>query len=287
MKLIATHIAKKQNTSIRIQEYAVGIFKTIPTKSALKKAIKKGLVFVNGEKTSTASLIKGSEKIELYEVAIDIHSSKKKFDIPLEVLFQDEYLAIINKPAGVLVSGNSFATINNALPQVLKKSNLPDATTPRPVHRLDYPTSGLLLIGKTTSSIIKLNRLFEMKLIQKKYHAISIGKLPKNGEINTPIDTKVAFTKFSVLNTVPSDRFGCLNLIELQPCTGRRHQLRKHLFSLNSPILGDKDYYLDDLILKGNGLYLHASSLEFIHPFTSQTINTSSNLPKKFKRIFP
>lgn len=283
MKLLATHIARKQNTSIRIQEYAVGIFETIPTKSALKK----GLVFVNGKKASTALLIKGNEKIELYEVIIDINSPKKKFDITLKILFQDEYLAIINKPAGVLVSGNSFATINNALPQVLKKSNLPDATIPRPVHRLDYPTSGLLLIGKTASSIIKLNKLFELKLIQKTYHAISIGKLPKNGEINTPIDTKIAFTKFSVLKTVPSDRFGYLNLIELQPLTGRKHQLRKHLFSLNSPILGDKDYCLDDLILKGNGLYLHASSLEFIHPFTSQKINISSNLPEKFHRIFP
>ena len=283
MKLLATHIARKQNTSIRIQEYAVGIFETIPTKSALKK----GLVFVNGKKASTALLIKGNEKIELYEVIIDINSPKKKFDITLKILFQDEYLAIINKPVGVLVSGNSFATINNALPQVLKKSNLPDATIPRPVHRLDYSTSGLLLIGKTASSIIKLNKLFELKLIQKTYHAISIGKLPKNGEINTPIDTKIAFTKFSVLKTVPSDRFGYLNLIELQPLTGRKHQLRKHLFSLNSPILGDKDYCLDDLILKGNGLYLHASSLEFIHPFTSQKINISSNLPEKFHRIFP
>ena len=122
MKLLATHIARKQNTSIRIQEYAVGIFETIPTKSALKKAIKKGLVFVNGKKASTALLIKGNEKIELYEVIIDINSPKKKFDITLKILFQDEYLAIINKPAGVLVSGNSFATINNALPQVLKKA---------------------------------------------------------------------------------------------------------------------------------------------------------------------
>lgn len=240
MKLLATHIARKQNTSIRIQEYGVGIFETIPTKSALKKAIKKGLVFVNGKKASTALLIKGNEKIELYEVIIDINSPKKKFDITLKILFQDEYLAIINKPAGVLVSGNSFATINNALPQVLKKSNLPDATIPRPVNRLDYPTSGLLLIGKTASSIIKLNKLFELKLIQKTYHAISIGKLPKNGEINTPIDTKIAFTKFSVLKTVPSDCFGYLNLIELQPLTGIKHQLRKHLFSLNSPILGIK-----------------------------------------------
>ena len=287
MKPKETHISKKLEIPIRIQEYAVGIFETIPTKSALKKAIKKGLVFVNGEKASTALLIKGSEKIELYEAETDINTSKKKFDITLEVLFEDEYLAIINKPAGVLVSGNSFATINNALPQNLKKSNLSDASIPRPVHRLDYPTSGLLLIGKTTSSIIELNRLFELKLIQKTYHAISIANLPKNGEINIPIDSKVALTKFSVLKTVSSVRFGNLNLVELQPSTGRRHQLRKHLFSLNSPILGDKDYYLEGLILKGNGLYLHASSLEFVHPFTSKTINVSSNLPKKFERIFP
>ena len=286
MKLIATHIVPHQNKPIRIQEYAVGIFDTIPTKSGLKKVIKKGFVIVNGEKATTALFLNGNEKIELYDQKTS-PKFQKTLQLDLEILFEDDHLAIIYKPAGILVSGNSFVTIENALPKNLKKSPLKDATSPRPAHRLDYPTSGLLLIGKTTSSIIALNKLFELQSIQKTYQAITIGNLPKKGVINTPIDAKNAFTKFTVLQTVSSDRFGSLNLVELSPSTGRKHQLRKHLLSINAPILGDKNYYLENLILKGNGLYLHAFSLDFLHPFTGKKVFIESKLPKKFKRIFP
>ena len=286
MKLIATHIVPHQNKPIRIQEYAVGIFDSIPTKSGLKKNIKKGLVMVNGEKITTALFLKGNETIELYEQKTS-DQTKKTLTLTLEILFEDDHLAVINKPAGILVSGNSFKTITNALSLNLTKSSLKDASVPQPVHRLDYPTSGTLLIGKTTSSIIQLNQLFESQSIQKTYQAITIGYLPRKGEINTPIDTKDAFTKFSILQSVSSERFNCLNLVKLSPKTGRRHQLRKHLFSINSPILGDKNYYFKNLILKGNGLYLHACSLEFIHPFTGKKLCVRSKLPKKFHRIFP
>jgi 23S rRNA pseudouridine1911/1915/1917 synthase len=175
MQLTETHIAIALEKPIRLQEYAVGIFKTIPTKSGIKKAIKKQLVFVNGNLASTALFINGGEIIELF--SLENENEFKRLDLDLEVLFEDDYLAVIYKPAGILVSGNSFSTIDNALAQNLKKSNQIDAVRPRPVHRLDYPTSGLLLIGKTTSSIIALNKLFENKEIQKTYHAITIGKM--------------------------------------------------------------------------------------------------------------
>ena len=281
-----THICPLQEIPIRMQEYGVVIFETVTTKSGLKKAIKKGLIFVDGKQASTGLFIKGNEKIVLYEEE-QHRATNKHFDLTLEVLYEDTYLAVIYKPSGILVSGNSFATINNALPFNLKKSDRSDATYPRPIHRLDYPTSGVLVIGKTSASIIALNKLFAAKKVQKTYHAITIGTLPKNGEINEPIDSKKALTKFSVLQSVASSRFQQLNLVKLEPSTGRKHQLRKHLFSLQSPILGDKTYYLENLILKGNGLYLHASSIEFVHPFTQKIISISSKLPKKFQRIFP
>ena len=285
MTVSETHKVPTLEKSIRLQEYGVGIFKTIPTKSGLKKAIKKELVLVNGKIATTALFINGNELIELYKTAND--ATFKQFEFDLEILFEDDYLAVIYKPSGILVSGNSFATIDNALLQNITKSTLFDAVRPRPVHRLDYPTSGLLLIGKTSSSIIALNQLFKNKQIQKTYHAITIGKMDEKGKIDLPIDEKAAFTSYQVLKTVISERFNNLNLVELTPKTGRKHQLRKHLLTIKNPILGDKEHFIDGLILNGKGLYLHASVLKFDHPFTKETINVTKELPKKFKKIFP
>ena len=282
MQIIASHKVPELIKSIRLQEYGVGIFQTNPTKSGFKKAIKKGLVFVNGKLASTGLFITGKETIELFESK----DNRKEFLFALEVLFEDDFLAVIYKPAGILVSGNSFATIDNALSQNLKPSSQKDAVKPRPVHRLDYPTSGLLLIGKTNSTIIVLNKMFENKEIQKTYHAITIGKMNNSGTINFAIDNKDSLTEFKVLDSVKSKRFGFLNLVELKPKTGRKHQLRKHLKALGNPILGDKDYYLDNSILKGKGLYLHASTLEFLHPITKEKNLITKELPKKFKKIF-
>ena len=268
----------------RLQEYGVGIFNNIPTKSALKKALKKQLITVDKTVATTATFIKGGETIELaYQKT---KTPKKQLIFPLEVLFEDEYLAVIHKPAGILVSGNSFKTIANALPQNLKKSTLTDASIPQPVHRLDYPTTGILLVGKTNSSIRILNKLFEDKEIHKTYYAITIGKMKTKGKVISSVDSKKSKSKYKVLNSVPSERFGSLNLVKLSPKTGRRHQLRIHLASIGNPILGDKEYGKEGLILNGKGLYLHAYSLKFIHPFTKEKLYLKDGLPERFKKIF-
>ena len=285
MQLAETHIVEKLEKSIRFQEYGVGIFNTIPTKSGIKKAIKKELIFIDGLLATTSKFISGGEKIELFEA--ESSTVFERLQLNLEVLFEDSYLAIIYKPAGILVSGNRFVTIANGLTQNLKKSNQLDAVRPQPIHRLDYPTSGLLLIGKTSSSINALSALFKNNEIQKTYFAITIGKMEENGEMNFHIDEKIALTQFDVLRTVVSKRFTFLNLVKLSPKTGRKHQLRKHLSSIGNPILGDKEYFKEGLVLNGRGLYLHASALHFIHPFTKDTISITKENPKKFTTIFP
>ena len=285
MHVAETHIALVLKTPTRLQEYAVGIFKTTPTKSGIKKAIKKRLVFVNGAVASTALFIHGGEKIELFQ--LETEASFKRLKYPLEVLFEDDFLAVIYKPSGILVSGNKFVTITNALTQNLQKSSQPDAVKPQPIHRLDYPTSGVLLIGKTNGAIAKLSQLFETKKIQKTYHAICIGKMDAIGSINTPIEGKDSQSDFEVLQSVKSLRFNCLNLVKLSPKTGRKHQLRIHLSAIGNQILGDKTYGEPLLFLKGKGLYLHASSIAFQHPFSNETIAVSKDIPKKFKSIFP
>ena len=285
MQLAETHIALQLKTPTRLQEYAVGIFNTIPTKSGIKKAIKKKLVFVNGTIASTALFINGGEKIELFQ--LDTETDFKRLNFPLEVVFEDDFLAVIYKPSGVLVSGNKFVTIANALAQNLQKSAEPDAVKPQPIHRLDYPTSGVLLIGKTSTAITALSQLFETKKIQKTYHAVCIGKMQPTGTIDKSIEDKPSQSSYEILKTVDSPRFEFLNLVKLSPETGRRHQLRIHLAFIKNQILGDKEYGNPALILKGKGLYLHASTLSFEHPFTKEHIIVSKELPKKFTKIFP
>jgi 23S rRNA pseudouridine1911/1915/1917 synthase len=284
MQLLETHRVEKLENPVRFQEYGVGIFKTNPTKSSIKKAIKKELIFIDGTLASTSKYISGGEKIELFQSANSSIFERLKLD--LEVLFEDDYLAVIYKPAGILVSGNKFVTISNGLSQNLKKSRQSDAVKPQPIHRLDYPTSGLLLIGKTSSAITKLGALFENKEISKTYFAITIDKMSTTGIINSAIDKKNALTEFEVVKQVTSERFKFLNLVKLQPKTGRKHQLRKHLLSIGNPILGDKEYFFKAKILNGKGLFLHAAALDFTHPFTKVSISISKELPRKIIKIF-
>ncbi|WP_235843178.1 RluA family pseudouridine synthase [Maribacter hydrothermalis] len=277
-------MAVLSNDAIRLQEYGVGVFERIATKSALKKAIKKKMIFVNDKVATTATFIKEGDKIEYRFDQND--DTRKKFRLKLPIIYEDDYLAIINKPAGIVVSGNNFKTVANALCQNLNPSSIHDAAKPQPAHRLDFATTGLLLIGKTSSVIKELNRLFEFKEVQKSYYAVTIGAMEPKGEVNLQVDDKEACSIFEVLETIPSIRFNYLNLVKLSPKTGRRHQLRKHMLAIGNPILGDATYFKQGLMLKGKGLYLHAQSLQFIHPKTYQEMYVDTTLPVKFNKLF-
>lgn len=282
--MIETHEVPKLSGSRRLQEYATGIFKNLVSRSAVKKAIKKGLIFVNSEKGQTADWIRGGETIELYKYRDE---KRPKADLKLKVLYEDPYLAIIHKPAGVLVSGNKRLTVSNALSSNLSKSSQPDALLhPEPIHRLDFPTTGALLVGKTAGIVPKLNTLFEHRNILKAYLAITTGKMEVRGTIETSIDGKSACSQFEKLASVPSETYVALNLVLLHPQTGRRHQLRKHLAGLGNPIFGDKLYASPKIAPKGRPLYLHALSLRFRHPVTDEQIVVTSPPPKHFKKLF-
>jgi 23S rRNA pseudouridine1911/1915/1917 synthase len=280
-----THIVPKLITPVRLQDYGVGIFNSALTKSALKKVLKKQYVTVDDVIATSATVISGGETIRLF-IPIKV-SPKKKLVFPLEVLYEDNHLALVHKPAGILVSGNRFKTIANALSQNISESDFPDATTPQPVHRLDFPTTGVLLVGKTRSSIRALNKLFEDNKIKKTYYAVTIGEMDYRGKIISTIEGKKSRSDYTVIKMVPSKRFGKLNLVKLKPKTGRRHQLRIHMSSIGNPVLGDKEYGIENLILNGKGLYLHAYSLKFIHPFTNEKVHIKDELPQRFKKIFP
>jgi len=242
------------------------------------------LIRVNDQLATTGTYIRGGEQIVL--TIPKIYERKVESNIPLRVLFEDEHIAVVNKPAGLLTSGNQKRTLANALAHNLQPSELEDAIHPHPAHRLDYETSGIVLVGKSRSSLAILCQLFESKEIFKTYFAVTIGEMPAKGEIRTPVKGQSAISKYKVLQRVDSERFGCLNFVKLEPETGRRNQLREHLKSIGNPILGDKKFGIQELILKGKGLYLHAFAVRFTHPATHMKIEVCSELPKKYYKIF-
>jgi len=279
------HIVPKLAEPIRLQDYAKDIFLYAPTKTAIKKAMKRGLLLVDSQATQEGIWIKGGETISLL-----IEESKpltKELNLNLEVIYEDDSLAVINKPAGILVSGNKFVTIANGLKQNLTPSKEKDACSPQLIHRLDYGTTGVLLAAKTASALRNLSRQFQNSQVEKTYLAISIGKFStKANTIDEAIDDKPSISEYEVIEEVDSKRFETLSLVRLKPRTGRRHQLRKHLSSIGHPILGDQTYGLPDKILKGKGIYLHASELTFNHPQTQTKVKIESRIPKKFTKIF-
>lgn len=279
-----THVVPKLKAPQRLSDYAAGIFQSISSKKGIKKAIQKKLVLIDGRPGFTSNYINGGETLELIREEIEIHEINVD-KLGVEILFEDDHLAVVYKPAGLVVSGNKNLTLYNALPQLLKPSTAIDAVPlPDPIHRLDYPTSGVLLVGKTRSIITALNKLFEERKVEKVYHAVTIGKMKKKKDkIDTDIKGKSAITNFEVISSTPSDKYDSLNLLKVSPVTGRKHQIRIHIAEYGNPILGDQMYGTEGKISVGKGLYLHGFSIKFNHPVTNEDVLVKKEAPKKFQ----
>ncbi|MFH1458623.1 MAG: RluA family pseudouridine synthase [Candidatus Omnitrophota bacterium] len=215
-------------------------------------------------------------------------------DILLEVVYEDEDLAIVNKPAGLVVHpapGNPEHTLANAL--LNRFQSLSDINPFRPgiVHRLDKETSGLLVIAKNNCSHLDLAGQFAKHTVKRKYVAIvkgrmdfdenvieaPIGRHPfrrKNMSVSFAGSAKYAKTYYRTLKRTPE-----FSLLELEPFTGRTHQLRVHLAYIKHPILGDKKYGKNDTFPR---LALHARSIGFWHPRTKRFVEWSCDIPREF-----
>jgi len=282
LNTIEKHIVPELDQAQRLSDYAVGIFEIIKSRKGIKKAISKGLITVDGQRGTTGKLINGHETIRLLEAK----DKKPSINLDVEVTYEDDFLAIVFKPAGIIVSGNQKRTLENALPKNLKQSTEVDSLPrPLPVHRLDHSTSGLILIAKTRSCHTALSNLFAEKKIEKTYHAIVMGDIKGEGMIDNNIKTKSAQTQYEVLKSINSDKYNSLSLVKLQPITGRRHQLRIHMLENGTPILGDRKYFIEGKISKSSGLFLSSTGIKFEHPMTHATIVESIDLPKKFSKI--
>lgn len=282
MKILETHIVPALDEKIRLQEYAASAFNSISTRSGIKKAIKRKEILIDGEFGNTSDWVKEFQKLELLQQEVP---TKKVFQLGLEVIFEDDFLAVIQKPPGYPTSGNYFKTIENALPFNLNVSEEQDALPfPLPVHRLDNPTSGLLLIAKTRIAQTKLNLAFEHKEIQKTYLALVHGEAPETCIYNTNIRSKTAITKVTRITTF-SFKEKPYSILEVYPETGRTHQIRIHLSGNDLPIVGDIEYGLKIHPFQKKGLYLTAIALNFTHPISKEAMSVKIDPPQKFRLL--
>ena len=283
MHLLRSHIVPDNISPIRLGDYAFQLFGAWFSRKGIKKAIKRGAIRLDGKTVANGIWIRSGQIVEWYDLE---EKPPKDYDLDLEVLFEDDFLAVVHKPAGIVVSGNQYRTIENALSGNLEPSTVLDALRwPKPVHRLDAPTAGLLVVAKSAKARVKLGQAFEQKTIQKTYHAIVIGKTPEQGLIDQEIEDKKALTKFERVQSAPSLKNEFLSLLRLHPETGRTHQLRRHLSGIGYPILGDALYGKAGLILKHKGLFLVATGLEFNHPIIEEPLQIQIDIPEKFKSL--
>lgn len=284
MIIIESHIIPPDVPKARFLDYSVGIIKSLNSRTSIKKAIKRGALLLDDKEASGGEWLKPGQKITLIDRE---DKPPKPYDLGLDIIYEDDDLAVIRKPAGISVSGNKYRTIQNALLANLKTSDKPDALRwPRPVHRLDYGTSGLLLVAKTRQAIAALGEQFEKRLVKKRYAAIVVGRIDDEGIITKKVNEKEAVTKFHRLRTVPSVYTDWLSLVELFPETGRTHQIRIHMAGTGHPVLGDDKYGMEFKLLKHKGLFLAAVGLDFQHPATGKALALRLDIPYKFyKRL--
>lgn len=265
------------------------------SRSQANEEIKKGTVLVNGLEKKAKYAVQVGDVIT-YELPEEEVLEYQAEDIPLEIIFQDDDVAIVNKPQGMVVhpsAGHTHGTLVNALMfHVNDLSSINGVIRPGIVHRIDKDTSGLLMIAKNDSAHNALASELKDKKSLRKYLAIVHGNLPNDrGVIEAPVSRsekdrkkqavtakgKDAVTRFQVL-----ERFGDYTLVELTLETGRTHQIRVHMAYIGHPVAGDP-LYGPRKTLKGKGQFLHAETLGFTHPITGELMTFSAPLPDIFQ----
>ncbi len=268
------------------------------SRSFIQKLILKGEVLLNGKVIKNHTKVKVSDTVE---VTIPPPQKTKIFaeEIPLDIVFEDKHLLVINKPAGMVVhpaAGNPKGTMVNALLAHCKGlSSIGGDTRPGIVHRLDKDTSGLLVVAKDDYAHKHLSEQFRKHTTKRKYIAFVKGVVQlDNGTVDLPIGRDkrhrqkmaVGFTKAkdAVTHYKVLKRFKDYTMLQLELGTGRTHQIRTHMEYLGHPILGDKKYGRSGQDKIGRQA-LHATTLGFTHPVTKKFMEFESELPEDMKQL--
>ena len=256
------------------------------TRSQLTAAIKRGDFTVNGERVKAGYELRPDDVVdgELHLPAVGAVAE----DLPLDIVYEDEYLMVVNKPRGMVVhpgAGVHSGTLLNAL-LGRGQGNLERAGI---VHRLDKNTAGLLIVAKTLACQQKLATMFARHDVTRVYHGLVEGKVPSDMTIDKNIirhpTHRTIFTttehggRRAVTYLRVLERYAHHTLCEFTLATGRTHQIRVHCKSINHPLVGDPEYNT------GDGQMLEAVQLKFVHPMTGRNIDISIEHTKAFAEV--
>ncbi len=285
------------------------------SRSLIKRAIDADKVHVNGKPAKASYKVRQGDRIRI-ELPPPTHDLPVPEDIPLNILYEDDYLAVINKPFDMVVhpaKGNWSGTLVNALQyRFAHLSRINGDYRPGIVHRLDRDTSGVILVAKEEGAHRDLSMQFEQRKVYKEYVAITSGVLDRDSDYIERRITRHKYDRVKMAVTDDDDegkdacsfyevieRFRGYTFCRISPRTGRTHQIRVHLASIGCPVIADKVYSgrdclrLSDLrpdlpaekdCLLMHRQALHAHRLRFTHPATGSVIETVAPLPEEFER---
>ena len=272
--------------SKRLQEGAIGQFTNLTSRKSVKKAIKNGLIFVNGAKGETGTWVSIGDILAVKKMPDKPLAIKSESTYEINILYEDNWCACVLKHAGIVTKGRHKHTLESLASNNLTKSTLDDSfQTPLAVHRLDKATHGPVLFAKTTGAASGLGDAFEKRKISKEYMAVIEGTpFIDSANILMEINGKEAHSEIEIVGSTSWPVFGSATLVKVSPKTGRTHQIRRHLACMGHPILGDQ-LYSGDKKYTGQGLFLACTKLSFAHPTTKENIEIEVDLPRKFKHI--
>lgn len=269
------------------------------SRSSLAELCQSGAVWVNQKVASKKQIVLVGDVVAL-EMPEPVPCEAIAQDIPLDIVYMDDHIAVINKPRGMVVhpaAGNPDGTLVNALLHACgdELSGINGVMRPGIVHRIDKNTSGLLVIAKTDIAHQSLSEQFKEHSIDRIYHAIVCGNPGDEGTVNAPIGRskkdrkKMAITPQNSKHAVTHYRtlmnLGKYTYIECKLETGRTHQIRVHMSHIGHPLLGDTTYGDTKDVFNLNGQCLHAKVLGFTHPISGERLFFESKLPEYFNSI--
>lgn len=289
-----THELTIQDQQGRIDKVLAEAFPDL-TRSHIQSLIKEERILVNGESVKNKYQVKSGDRIEVQDLKTQPIALEPE-DIPLDIVYEDEDVIVVNKPQGMVVhpaAGHPNHTLVNALLFHSPLATINGEFRPGIVHRIDKDTSGLLMVAKNDHAQQSLSAQLKAKTNTRLYIALVHGNIKEDeGKIDAPIgrspkdrkkqaivaDGRPAVTHFKVLK-----RYGEYTLIQCQLETGRTHQIRVHLKYIGHPVAGDP-LYGPRKTLKGKGQFLHASVLGFKQPTTNKYLEFEAPLPAIFKK---